>query len=224
MCTPLNTPSDLPAAGQTASLLLPGPAGHIEIVLAAPCEPAQGFAIICHPHPLFGGAMSNKVVYTLAACAQKAGLYALRFNFRGVGRSEGLHDEGRGETEDVLALIRWMRERVPDAKLALMGFSFGAFVSLRAAELASPDMQVSIAPPFSKYVNQPVPPHPRCPWLVLHSTDDDVVDYAGTLAILKTFEPMPQLVTLTGAGHFFHGQLGEIERAVLPFLKENLSA
>lgn len=218
----MNTHPELPVAGQTTNRLLPGPAGHIEVQLSAPREPAIGFAVICHPHPLFGGAMSNKVVYTLASCAQKAGLYALRFNFRGVGRSEGAHDEGHGETDDVLALIDWMRERVPHAKLVLMGFSFGAFVSLRAAESARPDVQISIAPPFGKYVNQLVSPHPGCPWLVMHSTDDDVVDYADTVSILQRFEPAPKLVTLEGAGHFFHGRLGDIERAVLPFLLEHL--
>ena len=213
--------TELPAAGQSLSLLLPGAAGAIEAMLSAPREIARGFAVICHPHPLFSGAMSNKVVYTLASCAQKAGLYALRFNFRGVGRSEGIHDQGLGETEDVLALVRWMRERLPGAPLVLMGFSFGAFVSLRAAAQARPVAQVSIAPPFSKYVNQPVPPHPQCPWLVMHSTDDEVVSYQDTVRILRDFEPPPQLVTLEGAGHLFHGRLADIEQAVVPFLRDN---
>ncbi len=178
--------------------------------------------MICHPHPLFGGTMTNKVVTTLASCAQKAGLVSLRFNFRGVGRSEGVHDQGLGETDDVLTLVAWLRARVPHVPLVLMGFSFGAFVSLRAAAQAQPVLQISIAPPFSKYVNQPVPPHPNCPWLVMHSTDDEVVSYADTVRILDTFTPPPELVTLEGAGHLFHGRLSDIERAVLPFLLKNL--
>ena len=217
----MTTVTDLPASGQSLSLLLPGAAGAIEVMLSAPRETARGFAVICHPHPLFGGAMSNKVVYTLASCAQKAGLYALRFNFRGVGRSEGAHDQGLGETDDVLTLVGWMRQHLPDAPLVLMGFSFGAFVSLRAAAQARPVAQVSIAPPFSKYVNQPVPPHPQCPWLVMHSTDDEVVDYTDTLRILQNFDPPPQLVTVQGAGHLFHGRLADIEQAVSPFLSAN---
>lgn len=217
----MTTDTELPAPGKTRNFLLPGPAGDIEVLLSAPREAARGFAVICHPHPLFGGAMSNKVVYTLASCAQKAGLHALRFNFRGVGRSEGVHDQGLGETEDVLALVQWMRQRLPQAPLVLMGFSFGAFVSLRAAAQARPVAQVSIAPPFSKYVNQPVPPHPRCPWLVMHSTDDEVVGYADTVRILEKFDPPPQLVTLQGAGHLFHGRLGDIEQAVSSFLSAN---
>src|SRR3546814_9504400 len=90
------------------------------------------YTTLFRSHPLLGGALSNKVVYTLASCAQKAGLYALRFNFRGVGRSEGLHDEGRGETEDTVFLANWLRERVPQGPLVLMGFSFGAWEIGRA--------------------------------------------------------------------------------------------
>ncbi len=217
------SPTDWPGLGEALELSIPGPAGRIEALLAAPreaCVPA-GIAVICHPHPLMGGAMSNKVVYTLASAASKAGLYSLRFNFRGVGRSEGLHDEGRGETDDTLFLIDWMRQRQPDARLVLMGFSFGAFVSVKAAQWAKPYLQVSIAPPFSKYFNEPVPPRPDCPWLVVHGTGDDVVSYDDTVQVLNGFEPPPQLVTLKDAGHFFHARLNEVQNAVLPFLKQN---
>jgi alpha/beta superfamily hydrolase len=213
----------LPAAGETVEGLPRGPAGRIETLLSAPREPAAptGYAVICHPHPLMGGAMSNKVVYTLASAATKAGLYALRFNFRGVGRSEGLHDEGRGETDDVLFLAEQMRQLLPESRLVLMGFSFGAFVSVKAAAKANPHLQVSVAPPFSKYFNEPIPPRPACPWLVLHGTADDVVGYDDTVQVLNGFDPPPQLVTLQGAGHFFHGRLGEVQDAVLPFLRQN---
>ena len=214
---------DWPVPGETIEVLPRGPAGRIEALLSAPKVPASpaGFAVVCHPHPLMGGAMSNKVAYTLASTAQKAGLYALRFNFRGVGRSEGLHDEGRGETDDVLFLVEWMRQRLPGARLVLMGFSFGAFVSVKAAARAQPYLQVSIAPPFSKYFNEPLPPRPDCPWLVVHGRDDEVVDYASTVEVLNGFEPPPQLVSADGVGHFFHARLGDIQNAVLPFIKEN---
>ncbi|HWU68014.1 MAG TPA: alpha/beta fold hydrolase, partial [Stenotrophobium sp.] len=213
----------LPVPGATAPLRVYGPAGRIELLLSAPREPATrpGFAVVCHPHPLFGGAMSNKVVYTLAACATQAGLYALRFNFRGVGYSEGVHDRGRGETEDVLFLVNWMRQRLPQAPLLLAGFSFGAFVSVKAAAAAKPAVQVSVAPPFEKYVDEPVPPRPDCPWLVLHGTADDVVDYAQTRRVLQTFSPPPELVTVEGAGHFFHGRLDVIRDAAVPFIAEH---
>jgi alpha/beta superfamily hydrolase len=217
--------SSLPAAGTTVESLIHGPAGRIEALWSAPAQPLAepAIAIVCHPHPLYGGAMSNKVAYLLASTAQKAGLHALRFNFRGVGRSEGVHDAGRGETEDVIFLAGWLRERLPQARLALTGFSFGAWVSVRAAAALRPQLQVSIAPPFGKYVGDAgVPPRPDCPWLVVHSRDDEVVDYAQTRAVLDAYVPPPELVTLDGAGHFFHGRLTELGGIVLPFVQQHL--
>lgn len=218
-----NSIPEWPQPGETLSLFIQGPAGRIEAQLTAPREAAvpAGIAVICHPHPLMGGAMSNKVVYTLASSATKAGLYSLRFNFRGVGKSEGVHDEGRGETNDVVFLVERLRQRLPNARLVLMGFSFGGFVSVKAAQLTKPYLQVSIAPPFSKYFNEPVPPRPDCPWLVVHGTADDVVSYEDTVQVLNTFDPPPQLATLKDAGHFFHARLAEVQDAVLPFLKQN---
>lgn len=215
------TDAKLPAPGQNATLLLPAPAGIIETLVSSPREAAArpGFALVCHPHPLMGGAMSNKVAYTLASTALKAGLHALRFNFRGVGKSEGAHDQGRGETDDVLWLVDWMRTQLPGARLLLAGFSFGAFVSLNAAARARPDLQVSIAPPFGKYFGDAPPPErPPCPWLVVHGIDDEVVAYEESAAVLRTYSPPPELVSPDGVGHFFHGRLGDIQHAMLEFI------
>lgn len=215
----------LPAAGDARKLLLPGPAGSIEALLAAPRVAVSGIAVICHPHPLFGGEMSNKVTYTLASCALKAGLYALRFNFRGVGESAGVHDHGRGETDDVVYLARWLREQLPDQPLLLAGFSFGSWVALNAASPLAPRALVSIAPPLSKYfADAPLPPAPGCPWLVVHGTADDVVDYEETRSLLRQYQPPPRLHTMDGAGHYFHGQLTELTAAVLPFVQERFAA
>lgn len=223
---PAVTHPDLPAPGAARELLIPGAAGAIETLIAAPREsPRGGFSVICHPHPLYGGAMSNKVTYTLASIALKAGLYALRFNFRGVGRSEGAHDQGRGETDDVLQLVRWMRARLgAEAPLLLAGFSFGGFVSLRAAQAAQPRLQISIAPPFGgreAYIALPPPPRPDCPWLVVHSRDDELVPYEDTRAALARYQPPPQLATLDGAGHFFHGRLGDLQQIADAFVDEH---
>lgn len=215
---------ELPLPGQSLTQVIPGPAGHIEVQLAAPPGEARGYAVICHPHPLFGGAMSNKVVYSLASCALQNGLVALRFNFRGVGRSAGLHDEGRGETDDVLHLMQQLQQRLPEGARVLAGFSFGAFVALRAAAQAQPHALISIAPPFEKYFGTlPRPPRPACPWLVLHSRDDEVVAYEETQRALAQYVPPPELVTVDGAGHFFHGRLQEISAAVNPFLQQHLA-
>lgn len=215
----------LPERGQAQEWLVEGPAGRIETLLAAPrgTDAPIGCALICHPHPLFGGAMGNKVVYTLASAALQAGLYALRFNFRGVGRSAGLHDEGRGETRDVLQLAEMLRALLPDGQLLLAGFSFGAFVALKAAAQVRPDALVTIAPPFGKYFGGEAPPaHPQCPWLAVHSRDDDTVSYEDTRAALMGYAPPPELVTVDGAGHFFHGRLQDISSTVLPFLQQHL--
>jgi alpha/beta superfamily hydrolase len=189
-----------------------------------PAASPAGIAVICHPHPLHGGALSNKVAYQLAACALKAGFVAARFNFRGVGRSRGTHDEGRGETDDTLTVVDWLRVQAPGVPLLLAGFSFGAFVSLKAAARAKPALQVSIAPPFKYFEAEPLPPRPDGPWLVVHGRDDEVVDYATTVAVLQRYQPPPELVTLDGVGHFFHGRLRDLEAAVSGFLQRNRGA
>jgi len=210
----------LPAPGRAEEVVLRGPAGKIQALVAVPAQAASppGFAVVCHPHPLHGGALTNKVAYTLASSALAHGLAAVRFNFRGVGKSEGAYDEGRGEVEDVLAVTEWMRSRMPGGRLLLAGFSFGAFVSLKAAARAQPALVVTIAPPFKYFAAEPPPPRPAAPWLVVHSTDDEVVPYADTQAQLEKYAPPPELVTMTGAGHFFHGKLGPLQAAVSDFI------
>ncbi|MCI0749663.1 MAG: hypothetical protein L0Y32_03830 [Nevskiales bacterium] len=241
----------LPAPGGAGSLLLEGPAGKIETWVAVPPEPAKGFAVVCHPHPLQGGALSNKVTYALAAAALKCGLIAVRFNFRGVGKSTGSYDEGRGETEDALAVVAWMRERLPQAGLLLAGFSFGAWIALKAAVRAQPALLITVAPPFtlsrnarplsfsrtageggtargasggvraSEYAEQP--PRPAVPWLMVQSRDDEIVSYEETQRVLTRYRPPPEQVTLEGAGHFFHGRLGDVEAATTGFIRKHWS-
>jgi uncharacterized protein len=213
-----STTKGLPAAGRAETILIAGGAGRIETLVAMPDTRPVGVAVICHPHPLHGGALTNKVTYALAAGALKAGFAAARFNFRGVGATDGTHDEGRGETDDTLTVARWLRERLPDEPLLLAGFSFGAFVSLKAAARARPALLVSIAPPFKYFAHEARPPRPECPWLVVHGRDDDVVDYGETAATLASYAPPPELVSLDGVGHFFHGRLRDLDRAVGDFI------
>jgi uncharacterized protein len=210
----------LPAAGASETLLLAGAAGAIETLVAMPADAPRGVAVVCHPHPLHGGALTNKVAYTLASAALKAGLVAARFNFRGVGRSQGAHDEGRGETDDTVTVAEWLRAQQPGAPLLLAGFSFGAFVSLKAAARVRPALQVSIAPPFKYFAAEPPPPRPDAPWLVVHGHDDEVVPYADTVEALRRYQPPPDLVSLDGVGHFFHGRLRELEQAVSSFIQD----
>lgn len=213
-----------PAPGQTQPLLLPGAAGNIETILSAPRGQARGCAVICHPHPLFGGAMTNKVTYTLASVATMAGFYALRFNFRGVGKSEGEHDQAVGETDDTVGLAELMLSRMPaGAPLLLAGFSFGGYVSVRAAERLRPALQISVAPPFGgRFAYSITPKRPDCPWLVIHSRDDDVVSYSETAAALSQYQPAPEIAMLDGAGHFFDGRLGDIRTIAGEFIERHL--
>jgi alpha/beta superfamily hydrolase len=115
----------------------------------------------------------------------------------------------------------WLREQVPDVPLLLAGFSFGAFVSLKAAARVRPHLLVSIAPPFKYFAGEPVPPRPDAPWLVVHGRDDEIVPYEETRQVLQQYQPPPELETLDGVGHFFHGKLGELDQAVGAFLRRH---
>ena len=198
----------------TQSLTLQGEAGAIEALLDRPgasqpgSQAARGLAVIAHPHPLFGGAMSNKVVQTLARGFVQCGWRALRFNFRGVGASAGVHDEGRGETRDMLAVISQARKG--GEALAVAGFSFGAFVAAQAAaSLAQagdePAALVLVGTAASRFAVPPVPQSLHEKTLVLHGEADDTVPLA---AVLDWARPQSLPVTvIPGGGHFFHGQL-----------------
>jgi uncharacterized protein len=214
----------LPEPGRSIQGTIDGAAGPIELLVAVPIESPRGVAVLCHPHPLYGGAMSNKVVYTLASVAQKCGLVAVRFNFRGVGATAGAHDDTRGETDDCVTVVEWVRAQVPEAPLLLGGFSFGAFVSLKAASRVHPKALISVAPPFGKYMGDAASPaHPGCPWIAIHSRDDDVVSYADTAARLAAYDPPADLVTVDGAGHFFNNRLADLQHALVPFVERHFA-
>lgn len=193
---------------QTERLQLQGPAGRIEVLRDAPAEGVtpRGTAVVAHPHPLFGGTMDNKVVQTLARAFVQCGWQTLRFNFRGVGATEGVHDEGRGETEDFLAVVR---EFAPEGPLALAGFSFGAFVMSRAMAALAPqrpiDQLVFIGAAASRFEVATIPPELHERTLVLHGEQDDTVPLA---AVMDWARPQVLPVTVVpGGSHFFHGQL-----------------
>jgi alpha/beta superfamily hydrolase len=213
-----------PAAQGSEKVTIQGAAGVIEAQLSSPQQarvPSSGM-LICHPHPLYGGAMSNKVVYSLAMAAHDAGCHALRFNFRGVGGSAGAHDAGRGEADDVVLLARHMREQLGCERLVLAGFSFGGFVAVAAQQRVLPDAMVSIAPAL-RYLDGGAPATwPDCPWLVIHGDDDDVVPQSDTLNALEQAPERVQLLRPKGTGHFFHGRLDEVRAPVAAFLNEVL--
>jgi alpha/beta superfamily hydrolase len=207
------------------SLVLRGPAGDLEARLdfpagsagAAPAAP-DACAVVCHPHPLFGGTLTNKVVHTLSRTFNDAGMPSLRFNFRGVGASAGTHDGGPGEVEDALAAVRYCRERWPQVRVWLAGFSFGAAVAVRASLAAAPAGVVAVAPAVDRMEIGAVTP--QCPWLVLLGDADDVVSPQRMLEWAQGLRPPPVIQVLAGAGHFFHGRLPELREAVAAFINQ----
>ena len=163
--------------------------------------------------------MLNKVVHTLGRAANELGAPAVRFNYRGVGASDGEYADGRGEMDDALAVVDWARERYPDAALWLAGFSFGSMVSMGAALTAEPAALISIAPPapgVGKFLGDS---QPACPWLIVQGDEDEVCDCEAVVEWVNGLAPGPELVVLPGVSHFFHGRLTVLRETVVDFLK-----
>ncbi|HEX4985822.1 MAG TPA: alpha/beta fold hydrolase [Burkholderiales bacterium] len=194
-----------PAA--TQKLSIDGPAGAIEVAVNDPGGGRRGVALVAHPHPLYGGTLDNKVVQTLAKAFHALGYCALRLNFRGVGASEGVFDEGRGETEDFLALADYAK-RIYGGELAIGGFSFGGFVAAAAAQKLRPGHLALAAPAVGRFPVGDVPEST----LVVHGEEDDVVPLGDVLDWARP-QSLPVIV-LPGAGHFFHGSLVTLQRLV----------
>ena len=189
-----------------------GPVGTLEAAIDESHGPAVATAVVCHPHPLQQGAMSNKVVTTVARAFTRLGADAVRFNFRGVGASSGTHAAGIGERDDALAVVGWARARWPDRRLYLAGFSFGAAVAASIASRVAPAGLVTVAPPLDRLRADFVAP--KCPWLLIHGDADDVVPAAPVLEWCASLATPPRIVLLPGVGHFFHGRLQALGDAV----------
>ncbi len=204
-------------------VLLPGPAGAIELACALPVADIAraGVAIVCHPHPLQGGTMHNKVVTIVERALLELGLAVVRFNFRGVGKSEGVHDNGIGETDDVLAIATWLREVRPGDALWLGGFSFGAYVALRASGQLPLAQLILIAPPVGRWDFGAIAA-PTCPWLIVQGDEDEVVDAKAVFAWAEALQPAPHLVRMPETGHFFHRRLMDLRGALKNALAANL--
>jgi alpha/beta superfamily hydrolase len=192
---------------------LPGPVGGLEALIEEPQPAPERFGVICHPHPLYGGTMDNKVVWTIARALEELGIATLRFNFRGVGASAGSYDEGNGETEDAAAVLDYGALHWPRARPVIAGFSFGAYVALKLALRAPPAHLITVAPPVDRFPVATLPP-PNCPWLLVQGDADDVVEPRAVLAWAQGLSPQPQIVVLPGVGHFFHGALAQLREAV----------
>jgi alpha/beta superfamily hydrolase len=195
-----------------------GPVGTLEVLVDMPST-ADGsrVAVICHPHPLFGGNMNNKVAHILARTCNDLNAIAVRFNFRGVGQSAGTHDDGRGEADDVLAVIRWAEQQWPGAQVWLAGFSFGAAMALRAALQHRVSKLVTVAPAL-RWLQQLDGTVPECPWLVVQGDQDELVDAHAVQAWASGLQRPPEMTLLPGAEHFFHGRLNDLRDVVTRWL------
>ena len=202
--------------------VITGPAGDLEARIEDPVpagEPRSAVGVVCHPHPLHGGTMQNKVVHTVARAMQEAGAATVRFNFRGVGQSGGRYAAGAGEVDDAAAVIEWTRRHFDCDALWLAGFSFGAAVALQvAAREARPQRLVTIAPPVGRIITDPIA-RPGCPWLIVQGDHDELVDCASVRKWAGTYAPAPELLVIEGAEHFFHGKLTELREGILRFLR-----
>ncbi len=205
----------------TESALLRGAAGAIDVLIDAP-ETVRGIALVCHPHPLYGGANTNKVAHTLARSYRDLGYVAIRPNFRGVGKSEGEHDHGEGETEDMLSVLAWAQSRWGGMPLALGGFSFGGFVQTRVANrlgegIAPPRQLILVGTATGSSTDgarhYDTPPLPKTiPTLVIHGENDETVALEN---VLEWARPQDLPVTVVpGADHFFHGKLHVIREII----------
>ena len=190
--------------------LIAGPAGQLEIAINV-AETARSIALITHPHPLQGGTLDNKVVQTLGKTFTAIGYVAVRFNFRGAGRSDGSFDDGIGETDDALAVLDFARRQYPGIAArppVLAGFSFGAYVQTRVARTIQPERMVLVGPAVKRFPVEHVPEDT----IVIHGEEDDVVPLADVFAWARP-QQLP-IIVFPSCGHFFHGRLPQLQRVV----------
>lgn len=206
-------------------LLIPASHGHLEAILREPDVRARGAALVCHPHPLGGGTMHNKVVFRIAAALLDAGLTTLRFNFRGVGASTGEHDDGDGEKQDVLDALDFLTENYPDQEITLAGFSFGSRVGTEAAMNDERIARfVSIGTPVDKYdfshlINI------RKPILFVHGDRDEFgsLEHLNELVAKVAENADTQLIVFENCGHFFDKHLQQLKNAIHDWVLEKMN-
>ena len=200
----------------TAATLVKGMAGDIETLITRPenITETTPIVVISHPHPLYGGTMTNKVVHILAKSFSKLGAITVRFNFRGVGKSAGEYDNGIGEAEDLQALVAELKQWRSQAPVWLAGFSFGAYVTARAQDIIKAERLLLVAPPVNMYPFAELA-EIAVPWIVIQGGQDEVIDAAAVKSWVSERPNKPQLIWMDEAGHFFHGKLNEVRDALL---------
>ena len=211
----------------SGNLRLPGPAGPLEVAVDAPEADVPALpllAVLCHPLTSEGGTLHNKVVTMAARSLRELGATTVRFNFRGAGASAGSFDHGNGELADLRAVVAWARAARPGHALWLGGFSFGAYVSLRAAAELQPALLLSIAPPAGRWDFASIAA-PAMPWLVVQGEADEIVDPQAVYAWLEALDaPQLELVRMPATSHFFHRKLMDLRGAIKQGVRRYLPA
>jgi alpha/beta superfamily hydrolase len=211
----------MPATSSHEKRFLHGPVGRLQALYELPGDgEPHAAAVVCHPHPLHGGTLHNKVAHTLARTFVRLGFATLRFNFRGVEESEGHYDEARGELDDALAALNWMRERHPGLPQWVAGFSFGAAIAIRVAAAQPVAGLVSVAPAVKRFAAG-LDTQPQCPWLIVQGDEDELVNVDETIEWVNGLDPGPELRVITGAEHFFHGRLVLLREIVSEFVRRH---
>ena len=200
---------------------IPGPVGQLEALIATQQErPSRTWGIICHPHPLQGGTMYNKVVTTVVKTFQAMGINTVRFNFRGVKQSAGQFDHGQGECDDLLAVMQWVKQTYSAQDFWLAGFSFGSYVAAYgAAHERTVAKLITIAPPVTRLPFATLPPI-TCQWILVQGEQDEVVSADAVFAWARSRHPQPTILRFKEAGHFFHGMLQLLHTQLMAILSK----
>jgi alpha/beta superfamily hydrolase len=199
------------------NIFIPGPAGALEARLhnrAAATISAPWTLVICHPHPLYGGTMDNKVITTIAKAGVELGMQVLRFNYRGVGHSAGTFADAVGECDDLQAVIAWLKEQSPNLRLLLCGFSFGAYIAAKVTS-ETPNIKglITVAPAVLHYDFNGLA-KVNCPWFLIQGSADEVVPPQSVYNFLAKTSQNIKRIDFADAGHFFHGRLIELKQTV----------
>lgn len=198
---------------QKQYIFIQGSEGPLEAVVQTPETPVNRVAVVCHPNPLQEGTMENKVVTTLVRTFNALGMAAVRFNYRGVGKSAGEYGNVRGEVADCMAVITWAKSEWPTAKLWLAGFSFGAYIAAEAATKVPTEQLISIAPSVDRMPYESLP-KVACPWLVIMGEEDEVVLPESVYAWFDKLDANKTLIKFPTTGHFFHGKLVDLQHVI----------
>lgn len=206
------------------SFYFQGGAGALEAVLTVP-EEVDGhyIALLGHPHSLQGGTMNNKVVTTMVRVFKALGIPCIRFNFRGVGLSEGVYDKGIGESDDMLLLARQCRQQLPGVQCLFAGFSFGSYVAYRTAALSEHALLITIAPSVLHFDYTEFAPAPD-PWLIVQGDEDEIVPSSSVLEFAAQASPAIPVLQFAETGHFFHGKLVALKERLIEAVRAQVSA